>query len=104
MALKAIKGPIVKFGTINRWNGPRKGFSYYPSIEEAIQSDYDRLLYLKEGTLFMSESHHDGINYFEMLTTEFNEDDFVDKVFANNPVGSDELFAEIKDNCEYITI
>ena len=104
--LNKIKGPVVKVGYIQRWNGKRIGFDYLKRIDDAITSDYEvKLIMDDDGILKRYEIHHDGTNYFELYHPNLNEEDFIEEIYDCSPHENlNDLIEHVREFSEPFTI
>ena len=104
--LNKIKGPIVKVGYIQRWNGRNTGFDYLKRIDDAVSSEYDvELVEDDDGILKMYEKHHDGTNYYELYHPCLDEEEFVEEIYSSAPHKTlESLIEHVREYSEPIRI
>ena len=73
---------LIIFGKIQRWNGYNNGFNVYDSFDECFQfatKDCDFIkLYDENGHFYITSSHHDGTNHYEIKILKDSAADYID--------------------------
>lgn len=73
--LSPIKGKILAFANIERWDGHVHGYKIYDNIQSALYSECDYVeWYVTHKGLFFIGHHHDGTNYCEYRIIHDNVD------------------------------
>lgn len=107
-----IKGHFVIYGTAQRWDGGRDGFTplFNTTLGEALKElsaglrNCDSNVYVsvnETGDIVASKAHHDGTNHYTLreLDREYDEDELED--IASCPEGSEKWFEKYAKPCGY---
>ena len=108
--LNRIKGHFVIYGTAQRWDGGRDGFTplFDTTLGEALKElsaelmNCDSSVWVSvdsNGDLVARKAHHDGTNHYTLreLEKEYDEDELED--IASCPEGSGKWFDEHAKPC-----